>query len=365
MPKILQETKHYQVTRQLRGDIKQLKPHDLVPTAAELVSRYETSHATVIRALSSLRRDDMIYRPAGEKRYKVAEFTAKPLARIAIVRPQYPSTGLDRNIRQIVETGHKLHLAFDFKHYENMSVLDLNRVSEGCDAIILMPTTEPIPAHIDKALIKPSKPTVLLTHHVDLPNICSVTVDDQQVGRMAVEHLQSLGHTHCLIVLDENFDSTIQARLQGWQEQMAKQLDPQMLPPLICDAGVKPFDDARYVTYQQFKAFLSSDKKPYFSAVFCTTDSGAQAITRACMELGIRIPQDLSLIAFTGSNKIGEYTNPPMTTVEADLYDLGTRICNMLMTQLKNQPPTQRHTQVPPNLFVRKTTIACKASTEN
>ncbi len=363
MPKVLQQTKHFQITRQLRRDIKRLKAHEFVPTAAELVSRYDTSHATIIRALSNLRRNGVIYRPAGQKRYQVAEFTAKPLARIAIVRPQYPSPGMDANVRQIVEAGQKMHLAFDFKHYESMAVLDLNHASEEDDAIILMPTTEAIPPQIHKALTKPSKPIVLLTHHTDLPQICSVTVNDRQVGRLAVKHLQELGHTRCLILLDEMLDTTIQGRRDGWREQMATQLDQAEVEKLILDAGIKPFDDAREKAYQAFSRLLDDPKKPEFSAVFCTTDSGSQAVIRACYEHDMTMGKDLSVIAFTGGNHIGEYTNPPMSTIQADTADLGERICDLLLTQLKNETPTQRHQQITPTLHVRKTTVPFNPST--
>ncbi|MFG0249410.1 MAG: substrate-binding domain-containing protein [Phycisphaeraceae bacterium JB051] len=356
MPKVLQQTKHYQVTRQLRRDINALDAHEYVPTAAELVSRYETSHATIIRALTNLRRDGVIYRPTGQKRYQVAEFTAKPLARIAIVRPQYPSAGLDGNIRKIVEAGHRMQLSFDFKHYENMQVLDLNRLSEDEDAIILMPTTEPIPPHIQKALVKPQKPTVLMTHHVDLPSICSVTVADEQVGEMAVSHLQSLGHTRCLILLDQTVDTTIQERLDGWRQQMLTQLSSDAVESLVLDAKIKPFDDAREKSYDAMKRILTDPNKPRFTAVFSTSDTGAQGISRACYELGIKIPDDLSVVSYTGANKYGRYCIPPMTTVESDMDDLGERYCQLLLAMLKNQKPKEQHYQMLPTLHVRQST---------
>jgi DNA-binding LacI/PurR family transcriptional regulator/DNA-binding transcriptional regulator YhcF (GntR family) len=356
MPKVLQQTKHFQVTRQLRRDINALDAHEYVPTAAELVSRYETSHATIIRALTHLRRDGVIYRPAGQKRYQVAEFTAKPLARIAIVRPQYPSAGLDGNIRKIVEAGHRMQLAFDFKHYENMKVLDLNRVSEDEDAIILMPTTEPIPPHIQKAMVKPNKPIVLMTHHLDLSSICSVTVADEEVGQMAVQHAQQLGHTRCLILLDQTVDTTIQGRLDGWRKQMLTQITHDEVDRLILDAQIKPFDDAREMSYQAMHRILTDPDKPKFTAVFSTSDSGAQGISRACFELGIRIPDDLSVISYTGANKIGQYSIPPMTTVESDMDSLGELYCKLILTQLKNQEPQVRHYQLSPTLHVRQST---------
>ena len=357
MPKVLSETMHFQVTKRLRLDIKKLSPNDLVPTSAELEQRYAASHSTIIRALTTLRRDGVIYRPAGQKRYQVSEFSAKPLARITIARPQYPSDSIDNLVRKIVLEGHARHMAFDFKHYENMSVLDMNRVTEDSDALILMPTTEPLPEHIENALAKPNKPVLVITHHLELPNICSVTVDDQQVGKLAAEHLQSLGHKRCMIVLDQTYDSTIEARFNGWRKQMAKHPESKISENLILDADVKPFDDSREVTYEKFKSRLTSQKKLDFTAVFCTSDSGAEAVLRACLETGIRIPEQLSLITYSGKLNQGNYTNPPLTTISADFSSMGSSVCKLLLTKLNNKQPKKPHLLMPPSLTVRQSTI--------
>lgn len=356
MPKVLSATKHYQVTRQLRVDVKKLDPHDLVPTAAELVQRYDTSHSTVIRALNTLRRDGMIYRMAGQKRYQVAEFASKPLARVAIARPQYPSSVMDHVVRMIVAEGHKRQLSFEFKHFENMSALDLNRVAEESDAVVLLPSSEAIPPHIEKALNKPSKPVVLIAQPKDMPNACSVSVDDQQVGRLAVAHLQSLGHTRSMIVLDQAFDRGIEGRYEGWHGQMVEKLPKDEVRALVFDAKVKPFDDARDVTYRHFKTLLSDPRRPEFTAVFCTSDCGAAAVSRACREMGVRIPQDLSLIAYTGGSNYGDYAYPPTTTLESDSSDLGHDVCEQILVQLNNREPAQRHIKMAPVLVVRQST---------
>ena len=356
MPKILSATKHFQVTKQLRADIKKLEPNDLVPTAAELEQRYNSSHATIIRALTSLRRDGVIYRPAGQKRYQVAEFTAKPLARIVIARPQYPSADLDNIVRMIVLEGQKQHLAFDFKHFMNMSELDLNMATEGRDALVLLPSPEDFPEHIVQALTKPRKPAVIISQHLNLPHVSNVTIADEELGKIAVQHLQSLGHTQNLIVLDQAFDSTIETRLNGWRKQMAKIIEADAITKLIFDSEIKPFDDAREVTYQHFKSMLQSKDKPNFSAVFCTSMCGAQAVIRACFELNIRIPEDLSLIAYAGESNSGAYIIPPLTTIETDISSMGQRVCDQLLTLLNNKKPQPMHVQMPVKVNGRQTT---------
>jgi DNA-binding GntR family transcriptional regulator len=68
MPKSVTETKYYQLSQKLCRLFKSMSPGDVVPTVTELKGRYNVSQATVDSALSRLRDEGLIYRPAGQMR---------------------------------------------------------------------------------------------------------------------------------------------------------------------------------------------------------------------------------------------------------------------------------------------------------
>ena len=66
-----------------------------------------------------------------------------------------------------------------------------------------------------------------------------------------------------------------------------------------------------------------------YTAVYCYSDFYAQALYRALYKLGLRVPEDVSVLGYCGFCG-GAYFDPPLTTVELDYSGIGIQAVEML-----------------------------------
>ena len=75
--------------------------------------------------------------------------------------------------------------------------------------------------------------------------------------------------------------------------------------------------------------------------MFCDDDIVAAGAYLALRELGLRIPEQLSVVGFDGLD-IGRVLDPPLTTIAADAEELGRVAFELLMAQLAGKRPRSR-----------------------
>ena len=89
------------------------------------------------------------------------------------------------------------------------------------------------------------------------------------------------------------------------------------------------------------------------TALFCDDDVVAAGAYLGARELGVRIPDDLSVVGFDGLD-IGRVLDPPVTTIVADAGELGRIAFELLTAQLQGKRPRSR--VLPVELEVRGST---------
>ena len=92
---------------------------------------------------------------------------------------------------------------------------------------------------------------------------------------------------------------------------------------------------------------------PETTALFCDDDVIAAGAYLAARELGLRIPEDLSVVGFDGL-EIGRVLDPPLTTVVADGREMGRIAFELLLVQFAGRKPRNRVLAV--ELLVRGST---------
>ena len=91
-------------------------------------------------------------------------------------------------------------------------------------------------------------------------------------------------------------------------------------------------------------------------AVFCFNDLMAIGALRACVESGVRVPDD---IAIAGFDDIAEtrYSNPTVTTVSPDLTGLAREALELLSRRISGDDGPAREVEVAWTLEARETTL--------
>jgi len=215
---------------------------------------------------------------------------------------------------------------------------------QGVDGLVVIaPTRESLQACMRVA----SKlPLVAVTSgSVSEPSAVSVAIDQVAGAKAAVGHLLELGHTAIAHLAGPLEEFEAQARMAAWAECLAEVGAP---------PGPLAIGNWQSVPgYEQATRLLSGEHRP--TAVFSANDLMALGVLRAAHDLGLRVPEDLSVVGFDnmpGSDQL----IPPLTTVRQDFALLGEATVKALIDVTAGQETVDR--QIEPTLVTRASTAA-------
>lgn len=193
------------------------------------------------------------------------------------------------------------------------------------------------------------KPCVTINTYFDDPSLIQVRAADYRGGRIAAEHLLSLGHRSILFVgaVGCGFKNNDQ-RYQGY---LAALRDAGIEPPVghLID-GLHPFSADRAIAMGRHLA-----ERRDFTAICVSGDQYAVAIMAGLRECGVRVPEDVSIVGFDDVD-IARMCNPPLTTVRQDGIGKGERAAEALFALINGQAPDPADYNLPVELIVRGTT---------
>ena len=176
-------------------------------------------------------------------------------------------------------------------------------------------------------------------------------VDDIEGGRKAVQHLLNLGHTnigYISDVLEEPFPySASRARFTGYCQALeAAGFKP---APELHRHGEHSRFDAKIITAE----LLQMEDRP--TAIFAASDTQAIGVLEAARELGLRIPEDLSVIGYDDV-EIAEHLG--LTTIRQLLVESGEKGVRLLLEVINNPQRKPACEILPTELIVRNTTAS-------
>ncbi len=110
---------------------------------------------------------------------------------------------------------------------------------------------------------------------------------------------------------------------------------------------------------EKLPAFVRSGKRLAFTALFCYNDRLAGITMKCLRRIGVRVPEDISVVGFDDA-PYAELLDPPLTTVEQPFAQLGALAAQLLQERLtaNHQPP--KALVLPCRLVVRASTAAVK-----
>ncbi|WP_433443810.1 LacI family DNA-binding transcriptional regulator [Nonomuraea sp. CA-141351] len=206
---------------------------------------------------------------------------------------------------------------------------------------------------------------VLDTPHLRLPEEAPLVVADSRAAhrhptfgmdeaagaRAAVEHLLRLGHATVHHVAGPAGSNAAQRRRAAWQRLLKREGRP--VPP--AEAG----DWSPQSGYDAAHRLLARDSGSV-TAVFAANDQMAAGVLRAAAELGLQVPEELSVVGFDDLD-LAPFLTPPLTTVRQDLAAVGRHCLNHLIAQIEARGaevtrPAVRF--VRPELVVRSSTAS-------
>ncbi len=188
-------------------------------------------------------------------------------------------------------------------------------------------------------------PTVLLDNVVYNRHVACLGVDNQQGVFCAVRHLVKLGHT-CIAMLNGEEESRVSGeRLNGFRLGMAHFGLP-VRKELVANGDYTADCAGRFVG-----GFVENGA----TAIVCASDVIAAGVLREFSRMGLRVPEDMSVVGFDDL-PIAAYAAPPLTTVRQDRIAIGRNVC-LLLEQIMAGNCINRLLMTP-ELVVRESTGA-------
>lgn len=173
-------------------------------------------------------------------------------------------------------------------------------------------------------------PSVLVADRSEDPRVNFIDSESKQASRQAVEHLISLGHTRIGLAIHNVLDSDHQDREDGYAEALREAgiaRDPQM----TVRAPASPEGGA-----MMLNRLLEHESPP--TAVYFTNPLSTVGALHRCLQLGIRVPKDLSIVGFDDGD-VRLRTFPNFTAVCQDAHALGMEAARWMTRALEQEPP--------------------------
>lgn len=199
----------------------------------------------------------------------------------------------------------------------------LPRLLRECNADgLLVAYSHDLPPGMQAAIDRDPMPAVWLNR---LQEHNAVHPDDRAGARTAAEHLIALGHTRiAFLQATATAHYSAPERLAGYREALtAAGLEP----------AVVRVEGPELDWCNQVVAWLSQAQRP--TAVIAASPHEAQTLILACAHAGIRIPQQLSIVAISEADLT--HLGVDLTRIVVPFHDLGVHAVRMLLTRI-DQP---------------------------
>jgi LacI family transcriptional regulator len=350
-----------QVVKILKGEILHGRPAgSSMPSEPQLARQLRVSRNTVRAAYAALEAEGLIERRRGSGTFVISEI------------PHLPRTG-DVTVVFFTSAGHMFLLPF----YSRMIGEICTRAAAAAFYVNLL-THDPKrsefrydwrehAARLEEAIaalaVGVFRPEALETLARRMPLVAvdaggpfafcdSVAADDFEAGRLATEHLLSLGHRRIGFVGQVRAEAGVVLdpahvhRHEGFRKAMQ---DAQLWlgEELLFDT-----QGAGQAAYRAVGAALAQPDRP--TAFVCVDDTAALEGVDAALAQGLRVPEDVSFVGI--GDAVPSVTRVRLTTVELGPERIGRTAVEQLQRRLAEPAAPPSHHVVPVRLIERDTT---------
>ena len=183
----------------------------------------------------------------------------------------------------------------------------------------------PVSATATSYLVAQHVPVVEVDRQFSPGRCDAVVVDNRAVAARVTEHLIGLGHRRIALLIDETDWTTGAERARGYREALRSAGLP-VDPALLVAAGWDVVGARRAAV-----ALLTRRDRP--TALFAANNVLAEGLWRAVGDLGLRVPEDISVVSFDDARWMS-MVSPGVTAVAQDVVALGAAAVDLLLERV-------------------------------
>ena len=171
-------------------------------------------------------------------------------------------------------------------------------------------------------------PTVFTDENPVAPGINYVTTDDHHGYQLAIEHLVSLGHRRIALIGGNKIFPQSVMRQDSFREVMHHF----GLPVLENEIKLSRY---HHNLVPMLVGELFHDPLDRPTALLCDGDHLAAVAVRTLRQLGLRVPQDVSVVGY-GSFTYAQLCDPPLTTIAQPFEEMGKTAVRYLLQRIES-----------------------------
>jgi LacI family repressor for deo operon, udp, cdd, tsx, nupC, and nupG len=326
------------------------KPGDRLPSYNEARALYNVHTNTLEKAYSQLENEGLIVRRRGSGTFVAEPITRTPGATgiVGLCGVGFNFCGyspywaqLQGGVREAASQAGMQLLLLDPRHSSGW---------EKADGVLLCDWNDPL------APRKTPPGMAMVSLMTPVPGIASVCAGDEGGARAATEYLLGLGHRRIGFLHTYAGQPIVKNRLAGYRSALRA-------------AGIRPraawlrclYGD--YIVGRQFtkearrsmSLWLREDWKQLdCTALLCHNDEAATGAIAALNKAGLRVPDDVSVVGFDGTEYC-DLVSPRLSTVEVPLRAIGAAGVELLLRQFERAQASDEHRVLPTRLAPRAT----------
>ena len=209
--------------------------------------------------------------------------------------------------------------------------------------------------HLDidyiKQLKKRKSPFVFIGNPIEEQSIYTILVDNYEAGYKGTEYLIKLGHKNIAFIEGSSESWDAEERLKGYKDAI------QDYSLSINDIYIKNGEFIKERGYDLTIELLNLNNPP--SAVFAANDRMAIGACNAAHDLGVNVPDELSILG-VDDIEAGMHVVPPLTTIKQPSRQMGKKAVEILLQLLNDRAPKKRKIMLSTELVERKTCASYK-----
>jgi DNA-binding LacI/PurR family transcriptional regulator len=224
--------------------------------------------------------------------------------------------------------------------------------AQRADGLLVM-SLPPAPETAEALRVSPVPVVFIDVHTPTVDQLPRVIGDDVRGGALAARHLLDLGHRSIAFIGDALADpfgfTSSRDRERGFRDELAQ-------------AGLSVPDDwighgahGRYEARDLARRMLAGERRP--TAIFTASDTQALGVIAAARELGLHVPDDLSVVGYDDI-EAADYVG--LTTIRQQLFESGRRGAEILLAEIDDRTDGPVIAHLNPEPVVRVTTAPPK-----
>jgi DNA-binding LacI/PurR family transcriptional regulator len=346
------------------------------PSETELARRYSISRMSVRQGLARLQNQGMLVKVNGKgsfvsqkhlfKNTAVERTTTKTISLIVTtLEDPFVAKIHSGVVEELRDTGYNVCI-YSSERVADQEAANIHQsVERGCAGLIIFPIWGRTNAKQIEELDNNGIPVVLVDRTLPDLNVDYVATDNFRGGMMAVDYLIQMGHRR--IGMIKGISGTANDdRYRGYCHSLQKHGITYDESLVVVQEYIDPSQEPLGGGQHEMRRLMELPDRP--SAVFAVNDTLAFGAETAALEMGLKVPGDVSIIGF--DNFLQARLAPiPLTTIHQPCTEIGRAAAKLVLENIKamaiGPKPRVQQIQFIPQLVVRQSVQEINNSEES